>query len=74
MGGNPNAKDPKDRNPSHNCSQTKTYRQYNTSSFISSSEGLLEISFASTLDALLKRLTNDNSFKAAQYRTPSRLA
>ena len=56
MGGNPNAKDPKDRNPSHNCSQTKTYRQYNTSSFISSSEGLLEISFASTLDALLKNV------------------
>ena len=31
-------------------------RQYNTSSFISSSEGLLEISFASTLDALLNVL------------------
>ena len=42
-------------------------RQYNTSSFISTSEGLVEISFASTLDALLtKRLTNDNSFKTRQ--------
>ena len=39
----------KNRNPSHNCSQTKTYRQYNTSSFISSSEGLLEINIASSL-------------------------
>jgi len=32
------------------------YRQDNTSSLISSSEGLLEISFASTLGALLNVL------------------
>ena len=46
------------------CSRlTKTYGRINYV-FISSSEGLLEISFASTLLALLnKRLTNDNSFK-----------
>ena len=42
---------------------------------LSSSEGLLEISFASTLDALLKRLTNDNSFKYTQTRwTPTGMA
>ena len=45
---------------SANCSQTETYGQSNTSSLISSSEGLLEISFASTLGALLNVLLNDN--------------
>jgi len=45
---------------------TKTYGRINYV-FISCSEGLQEISFASTLDALLnKRLTNDNSIKYTQ--------
>jgi len=40
----------------HTALNRDLYRQYNTSSLISSSEGLLEISFTSTLDVLLNVL------------------